>query len=113
MSLRPSKTKAYRRASLTRIIPGVVVVQLDEARREGLTATPRRYLLIELPAEPGERVFRFTKRGGEEPHYVCLSTGKVECDCTGFEKSNWCSHCELTVALTTAGALPAAPVLSS
>lgn len=114
--LRPTPSKGWRKATLTVVTnPGfkvIAVLNLDEARREGLTMTTRRYAVYELePDESGHRRFRLSKPmpAHEDPYFVLLKNdGEHDlCTCTAALKSGWCCHVDALRSHERAGNIPA------
>lgn len=109
--LPPTKTFGWRRLTWTRytqtgyLVFGVL--QIDEARREGLKATTSRYAVSEYLGDGG-RCFRVAKpigQGGER-QFVLLGGNYDECTCTGHEKQGRCKHASAMRLLYEQGQLP-------
>lgn len=101
--------------TLTRYVefPLTAVLQLDEARREGLKVSTRRYAVQEQAMTEQGRVFKFEKplphEVDYEPYVVLLKpehTGFPVCNCVANLKSGWCCHTDCLIELRKAGAMP-------
>lgn len=68
-----------------------------------------RYLVAELPTGRANRVFKFTKPGGTDTHYVEFRTNEIPeykaCQCEGFLAGYKCKHISSLEALEKAGQL--------
>lgn len=68
-----------------------------------------RYLVAELPTGGKNRVFKFTKPGGSDAHYVEFRTYQVPeyrtCTCEGATAGYKCKHIGALEALEKAGQL--------
>lgn len=116
--LPPNKTYGWRRSSFVpasaagaEVLIGVVEVR--EARKEGLTEYVSRYALRFEGADGRRRVYRLTKPGGLESHFVSIVPGGSRpnaapadlCDCDGFAGHGTCKHTQALAAHLSAGHL--------
>jgi hypothetical protein len=111
-----NKTYGCRHALLIRIPSAqrvVGVLEIAEAKREGLKPTFSRYAVSQTSRDGDRRIFRLTKSDKVTVYWVSLVPGGSEpgaapadlCDCDGFAGHDTCKHTQALAAHLAAGHL--------
>lgn len=103
-----TKTAGWREAEWQQVLPGLGILTIREAAREGLTVRTSRYLVREDIYDDGTRIFILTKAPGEtvygcgiNPH---IPNGRADgCGCNGWSSGKLCKHVAALQRLIAAG----------